>query len=1495
MQHADTSDWNDSQDLAGRSRESAKEAPPRKSGRSHMRMTVRACASALLIAAVTTAAPISILAGGSATSRATRLAPRYQAEGGVAGRTDAPAASGKLDELAADAERGAYLDALVKQLDSGAPFSLEETRILRRYASGGRLSTYQADVVISRALYAAYVTGEALSSEQAKVLGQYRLFRSRFETGILDAKASVLAAEAVAGPRPEGAAPSNDAIDRAETLSAASFPVRSTLVADVSGAKASDAELPQASGEPVSRVTWYAFTPETTGVYLVSTSRAAGNQTTVEDTVLAIYTAERGGDLRIVPTTATTDGFDDDSAVDGDLQSLVRTTLEAGTRYVIAAGKRGANAPTGGLTAVQVSIDREVARTTLASDTCAGATALLLNTPVNDTTVGATNNYQLAANSPCFTANGAIGSFPDTLVGPDVVYTFTAPTAGTYSFRVKITDLSNGYDVAIYTASACPSGTGVQTVSCLAAADRQGGTSSEEIKCQPLAAGQQVFVFVDSFLAAPDPDIGNPSGPFELEVINCPNEAASNNTPATAGPLVCGQEGSVVPLGDIDFFQLGTPATGSRVFAMVEGGATNGGNGVSDFDLRVTTTTTTLEYDDDNDDFPYGSDAPNVAGAPLTGVASFLRVTNFSTSSPTGGLEPYRIVSVVQPPIASATAEAEPNNTTATANGAVNNYFSGALVASDTDIYAFPATAGDLVYLGLDGDPLRNNTPINGALALLDGAGAVLIAVNDGGSTSNVTAGATLTSTTPNSPAEGLLYRIRTTGFYYARVTGSTTAITGDYLLSISKNCQTGGGGSPAPSLTLGDVTQAEGNAGTTTFNFPVTLSAPAPAPITVTYSTADVTATAGSDYVGVTSGVVTIPMGAMSANLTVTVNGDTTVEPDETFTVTIASAPGATITDGMATGTITNDDATALSINDVTLNEGNVGTTSFVFTVSLSAASASTVTVTYATADGTATAGSDYTATSGTLTFAPTVTAQTVTVLVTGDTSFEPNETFFVNLASPTNATIADGQGLGTITNDDGAAADLATTLADSPDPVVAGSNLTYTITATNNGPEAAATASVSLPLPAGTTFVSASTPSGWTATTPTVGTNGIVTYSNPSFAVGSATFTVVANVSCSTFGVLAATANSTSATTDPTPGNNMGTAMTTVTNAAPTVTCPANVTTPAGAGSCGAVVTYTTPTATDDTGCTATVACTPASGSTFAIGTTTVTCTATDAANQTGTCSFTVTVNDTQAPTVACPANITTSAAPGMCSAAVTYTTPTASDNCAGAVVACVPASGSTFQKGTTTVVCTATDGAGNTGSCSFTVTVNDTQAPTIVCPANISVPAASPAGTTVSYATPTASDNCAGTTVVCSPTSGSVFTTGTTTVVCTATDAAGSTASCSFTVTVGSAFTNCFVDDASGDVLSINTDPGSMVYRAWQYRVAATGQIISGSAESISYYPGRSLVAYDHDTTIVRMDLTVNYSAKTATATVKTFGAGGRTFTLRDRNTTNNSPCQ
>jgi len=113
--------------------------------------------------------------------------------------------------------------------------------------------------------------------------------------------------------------------------------------------------------------------------------------------------------------------------------------------------------------------------------------------------------------------------------------------------------------------------------------------------------------------------------------------------------------------------------------------------------------------------------------------------------------------------------------------------------------------------------------------------------------------------------------------------------------------------------------------------------------------------------------------------------------------------------------------DTPSLAINDVSKAEGNSGTTAFTFTVTRSGNLVDEVSANYATANGTATAGSDYTATSGTLSFAPGEVTKTITVLVNGDKLKEANETFYVNLSGAVGASIADGTGIGTIRNDDG------------------------------------------------------------------------------------------------------------------------------------------------------------------------------------------------------------------------------------------------------------------------------------------------------------------------------------------------------------------------------------------------------------------------------------------------------------------------------------------
>ena len=221
----------------------------------------------------------------------------------------------------------------------------------------------------------------------------------------------------------------------------------------------------------------------------------------------------------------------------------------------------------------------------------------------------------------------------------------------------------------------------------------------------------------------------------------------------------------------------------------------------------------------------------------------------------------------------------------------------------------------------------------------------------------------------------------------------------------------------PQPAVSVTDASIAEGASGTKSLNFVVKLSAPSGRSVTVSYATANGTAAAGSDYAA-KSGTVTFNAGSTSQTVSIAVNGDALAEPDETLTLNLTGASGATIADNQAVGTILDDDC--LSIGDATVTEGSSGTVDVVFTVGLAIALPYEVRVDYATANSTATAGSDYVAASGTLVFAPGETSKSITVLGLADQADEPDQAFLVNLSNPVNTIVADAQGRGTILDDD-------------------------------------------------------------------------------------------------------------------------------------------------------------------------------------------------------------------------------------------------------------------------------------------------------------------------------------------------------------------------------------------------------------------------------------------------------------------------------------------
>jgi urease beta subunit len=216
-------------------------------------------------------------------------------------------------------------------------------------------------------------------------------------------------------------------------------------------------------------------------------------------------------------------------------------------------------------------------------------------------------------------------------------------------------------------------------------------------------------------------------------------------------------------------------------------------------------------------------------------------------------------------------------------------------------------------------------------------------------------------------------------------------------------------------------VTTIEGDTGTKPAVFTVSLSNPYDQEVTVDYSTL----TGHTTDIISASGTVHFAPGVTQQTITIQVVGDRIVEDLEAFNVVLANpTPNASFDDGWGYGTILDNDVyPVMVVSDVTRAEGKSGTTPFQFTISLSTPSGGDVSVKYATAAGTATSSGgqkDYQAVSGTIVFAAGQLSRTVTVAVTGDTRVEGDETFFLNLSSVANATLADGQGVATILNDE-------------------------------------------------------------------------------------------------------------------------------------------------------------------------------------------------------------------------------------------------------------------------------------------------------------------------------------------------------------------------------------------------------------------------------------------------------------------------------------------
>ncbi|MDQ4121886.1 MAG: CSLREA domain-containing protein [Acidobacteriota bacterium] len=271
--------------------------------------------------------------------------------------------------------------------------------------------------------------------------------------------------------------------------------------------------------------------------------------------------------------------------------------------------------------------------------------------------------------------------------------------------------------------------------------------------------------------------------------------------------------------------------------------------------------------------------------------------------------------------------------------------------------------------------PLQDNGGITSTRALLPGSPAI-----DKGDDC-VTWAANCVENKPPAP---LVYDQRFTGFN--RNAGASVDI---------------GAFEAEPTVSVSDVSLPEGNQNTTSFNFTVNLSGSTGQTVTVSYQTTGINASAGVDFVS-TSGALTFAPGETSKTVTVPVLGDTTPETNEQFHLNLSAPVNATLADAQGVGTIQDDDNHGLLVFKYAPYSGTEGN-SVLVTVERLYGTMGVVTVQYSTFANTATAGADYTAVSGILTFANGETIKTFTINLLDDQTGEPTEDFNVFLANPT------------------------------------------------------------------------------------------------------------------------------------------------------------------------------------------------------------------------------------------------------------------------------------------------------------------------------------------------------------------------------------------------------------------------------------------------------------------------------------------------------------
>src|SRR5262245_49810837 len=339
-------------------------------------------------------------------------------------------------------------------------------------------------------------------------------------------------------------APSNDDCSGAVVIPDGPYPVLTAPVNAIDSTPdgSDDSGLTAACNSAgVDRTVWYKFTPSVSTAYTFTTCPAQGaTGNTVLDTVIALFSSSDGTCGGILTSVACNDTASPACATPGDMSTMT-ALLTAGQTYYAVAGHW---LPDGNFAAGNSTYVFSVARSNApANDTCAGAVNLPLNRLITGTTTASNNDYHTPATAACF-AGLAGTQTPTTSPGRDVTFTFTAPSAGNYSIRYfdafGVGDLV-GDDMVLYASDSCPAGGGV--VNCIQGSNhtpgRGGNTISgpssntgEEITCVPLAAGQQIYVFLDS---ATTGSVSTP-GVYGMEVTPCTREVEPNDTLATATP-----------------------------------------------------------------------------------------------------------------------------------------------------------------------------------------------------------------------------------------------------------------------------------------------------------------------------------------------------------------------------------------------------------------------------------------------------------------------------------------------------------------------------------------------------------------------------------------------------------------------------------------------------------------------------------------------------------------------------------------------------------------------------------------------------------------------------------------------------------------------------------------------------------------------------------------------------------------------------------------------